>query len=139
MIIWKFRKIRKARIGKFKNLVKVLAGRRPLRRGIVSRPVIRSPKKPHSGKRATVKFYIPRYRNTVKNYAYVAQKDGRRKLKKYDVVFVRGGHRRDIPAMKYIAVYGVRTKWGKTSSSLRGLTGFIKNARSKYGAKGREF
>lgn len=109
MIFKKFNKRRKARFGKFQNNTKVLSGRRPLRRGIVSKPVLRSPKKPHSGKRATVKFYIPRFRK-IKNYAYVAQKDGRRKLKKYDVVFVRGGHRRDIPAMKYFAVFGVRTK-----------------------------
>lgn len=132
------RKRRCARKGKFQNLTKVLSGRRPLRRGIVSKVVIRSPKKPHSGKRATVKFYVPKYRNKVKNYAYIGQKDGRRRLKKYDTIFVRGSHRRDIPAMKYAAVFGVRTKWGKTSSSLRGLTGLMKNARSKYGAKRKE-
>jgi ribosomal protein S12 len=116
-----------------KNKKKLLSGRRPLRRGIVSKAVLRSPKKPHSSKRATVKFYI-QYRPKMKNYAYVLGEGAKRRLRKYDVIFFRGGRRRDIPAMKYTAVYGVRTK-GQKSTTLIGLIGQRKKARSKYGAR----
>jgi small subunit ribosomal protein S12 len=125
---------KKSAARKVKNRIKLLSGRRPLRRGIVTKAVLRSPKKPHSGKRATVKFHVPRFKK-MKNYAYIMAQDGRRRMKKYDVIFFRGGRRRDIPAMKYTAVYGVRTKRGGKHSSLRGLTEEINNARSKYGAK----
>jgi len=116
-----------------KNRIKLLSRRRPLRRGIVSKAVLRSPKKPHSSKRATVKFYIQFHPN-MKNYAYVLGEGAKRRLRRYDVIFFRGGRRRDIPAMKYTAVYGVRTK-GQKSTSLIGLTGQRKKARSKYGAR----
>jgi len=104
-----------------------------MRKGIVTKPVIRSPKKPHSAKRATVKFVIQK-KLKLKNYAYILGKDGKHRMKKYDTIFFRGGRRRDIPAMKYTAVYGVTTKGSKVSS-LIGMTGLIKNARSKYGAR----
>jgi len=125
------RKIRTKRKNKVKK--RLLRGRCPLRRAVVTRPVIRSPKKPHSAKRATVKFIIAKG-SKLKNYAYVLGKDGKHRLKRYDTIFFRGGRRRDIPAMKYTAVNGVKTKGGK-SGSLPGLTGLIKNARSKYAAK----
>ena len=59
---------------------------------------------------------------------------GRRRLKKYDTIYFRGGRRRDIPAMKYTVVHGVTTKTGKFGS-LPGLTGQRTKARSKYAAK----
>jgi ribosomal protein S12 len=104
-----------------------------MRAGTVLRAVLRSPKKPHSSKRATVKFSISR-KLKHKNYAYVTAEGGRRRLKKFDSIFFRGGRRRDIPAMKYTVMYGVRTKRGKTSS-LPGLMGQRTKARSKYGSK----
>ncbi len=139
-------KVRAAR--RYKNGKKLLCRRRPLRRGTVSRPVLRSPKKPHSAKRATVKFEIrpPREirrkyrkskhapRNKLKNYAYIPAEGGRARLKRYDTIYFRGGRRRDIPAMKYTAVHGVVTKKG-ASSSLNGLSGQRMRARSKYAAK----
>jgi ribosomal protein S12 len=124
-------KVRPAR--KYKNKKKLLSRRRPLRRAVVSKAVLRSPKKPHSSKRATVKFVIQKNRK-LKNYAYILAEGGRRRLKKYDVIYFRGGRRRDIPAMKYTAVHGVTTSTGK-SGSLPGLTGQRTKGRSKYAAK----
>jgi len=95
--------------------------------------VLRSPKKPHSSKRATVKFVIQKDKR-LKNYAYILGEGGKRRLKKYDVIYFRGGRRRDIPAMKYTAVFGVVTSTGK-SGSLPGLTGQRHKSRSKYAAK----
>jgi ribosomal protein S12 len=118
---------------KYKNKTKLLARRRPMRRAVVRAAVLRSPKKPHSSKRATVKFEI-RGKPRLRNYAYVLGEGGRRRLKKWDLIFFRGGHRRDIPAMKYTAMHGVTTKNGK-SASLAGLTFQRKKARSKYAAK----
>jgi ribosomal protein S12 len=115
------------------NRKKLLSGRRPLRRAIVAKAVLKDPKKPHSAKRATVKFYVQRNRKLT-NYAYIPAEDGRRRLKRFDVIFFRGGRRRDIPAMKYVAVYGVRTK-GQKTTTLRGLTGQRKKSRSKYAAR----
>jgi len=100
---------------------------------VVFAAVPRSPKKPHSSKRATVKFVIQKNRK-LKNYAYILGEGGHGRLKKYDVIYFRGGRRRDIPAMKYTAVNGVTTKTGK-SGSLHGLTGQRTKGRSKYGAK----
>jgi ribosomal protein S12 len=125
------RKYKKARY--VKNKIKLLSGRRPMRRAIVTKAVLRAPKKPHSAKRATVKFII-QFFPKMKNYAYILGEGGKKRLKKYDVIFFRGGRRRDIPAMKYTAIHGVRTKNGKTGS-LHGLIGQRKKARSKYGAK----
>ena len=127
-----FIKIRSSR--KIKNKKKLLCGRRPLRKAVVTKDVLRSPKKPHSAKRATVKFSIQKNPKKLKNYAYILGEGGRRRLKKYDVIFFRGGRRRDIPAMKYTAVHGVVTKTGE-SASLPGLSGQRTKARSKYGAK----
>jgi ribosomal protein S12 len=118
---------------KYKNKKKLLSRRRPLRRAVVTKPVLRKPKKPHSSNRATVKFIIQKNWR-LKNYAYILGEGGRARLKKYDVIYFRGGRRRDIPAMKYTAVNGVTAKTGK-SGSLHGLTGLRKKARSKYGAK----
>lgn len=117
----------------YKNRYKLLSRRRPLRRGVVTKAVLRSPKKPHSSKRATVKFNIQSDKR-LKNYAYILGEGGRKKLKKYDVIYFRGGRRRDIPAMKYTAVHGVTTSTGK-SSSLLGLHGQRTKSRTKYGAK----
>lgn len=125
------RKKRSAR--KYNNRKKLLSRRRPLRLGIVTKAVLRSPKKPHSSKRATVKFHI-RNSPKLKNYAYILGEGGRRRLKKYDTIYFRGGRRRDIPAMRYTAVHGVTTKKG-SSGSLPGLTGQRTKARSKYAAK----
>jgi ribosomal protein S12 len=104
-----------------------------MRMAVVTQAVLRSPKKPHSSKRATVKFTIKKNK-ALKNYAYVPAEGGNRRLKKYDTIFFRGGRRRDIPAMKYTAMYGVRTSTGE-ESSLRGLTEQRTNARSKYAAR----
>ena len=104
-----------------------------MRMGIVTQALLKSPKKPHSSKRAAVKFVIKKNKS-LKNYAYVLAEGGRRRLKKYDTIFFRGGRRRNIPAMKYTAIYGVRTTTGE-ESSLRGLTGQRTKARSKYAAK----
>jgi ribosomal protein S12 len=117
----------------YKNKVKLLSRRRPLRRAVVTASVLRSPKKPHSAKRAAVKFIIQKNWR-LKNYAYILGEGGRARLRRYDTIFFRGGHRRDIPAMKYTAVYGVTTKTGK-SGSLLGLTGQRNKARSKYAAR----
>jgi len=116
-----------------KTKKKLLSRRRPLRRGVVTKAVLRSPKKPHSSKRATVKFAIQKDKR-LKNYAYILGEGAKRRLKKYDIIYFRGGHRRDIPAMKYTAVYGVVTSTGK-SGSLPGLTGQRRKSRSKYAAK----
>jgi small subunit ribosomal protein S12 len=128
---YEFLKHRSAR--EYKNKKKLLSRRRPLRRGVVTKAVLRSPKKPHSSKRATVKFCIQKDKR-LKNYAYILGEGGRRRLKKYDIIYFRGGHRRDIPAMKYTAVHGVTTSTGK-SGSLHGLTNQRTKSRSKYAAK----
>lgn len=112
----------------FKNKIKLLNGA-PMKLGIVTKAVLRSPKKPHSAKRATVKFHLIGKRFK-KNYCFIGGVGGRDTCNRpYDKLMFRGGRRRDIPALKYCAVFGYK----------RGTVGprapaLCQNARSKYGA-----
>lgn len=126
------RYIVKARPSRHKwNRKALLSGRRPLRMAIVTKVLDRvTPKKPHSGLRKAVKFDI-KYKKRLKNRAYLMGIGAKELLSKHFTIFFRGGRRKDIPAMKYTAVYGVRTKNNKTTR-LMSLPGRIR-ARSKYG------
>jgi ribosomal protein S12 len=68
-----------------------------------------------------------------KDYAYLGGQNARSELKKFDIIYIRGGRRRDLPAMKYTAVRRPESyaatypnKFLPLSSKLR------RNARSKY-------
>jgi ribosomal protein S12 len=98
---------------------------------MTTRAVLRSPKKPHSGKRATVKFNLMGQK-WKKNYCYINGIGGRTVCNaKYESFLFAGGRRRDIPALKYTAVRGYR---GRGGGALGGIAGY-RNARSKFGTK----
>jgi len=116
-----------------KKRTSLLCGYKPMRRGVVRRVLLEvTPKKPHSAKRKAVAFEII-YRSKLKNRAYLKGVGAGELLKKHDTIFFNGGRRRDVPAMKYTAMYGVETI-NKKRGSLERLPN-RKNARSKYGIK----
>merc|ERR1712014_86371 len=93
----------------------------PQKKGICSKLVLRTPKKPNSALRKIVKL---RLTNNKTVYAYIPGEG--HNLQTYSTVLVRGGRVKDLPGIKY---HLVRGKFDFAGLSLR------KNARSKYGTK----
>lgn len=93
----------------------------PQKRGICSKLVLRTPKKPNSALRKIVKL---RLSNKKLIYAYIPGEG--HTLQAYSIVIIRGGRVKDLPGIKYHLVRG--------KLDFRGLTN-RKTSRSKYGTK----
>lgn len=92
----------------------------PQKKGICSRVLILSPKKPCSARRKVVEVFIPSLKKLV--IAYIPGIG--HSLVKFSRVLIRGGSRPDLPGVHYILVRG--------KYDLHGLL-LRKKARSKYG------
>jgi small subunit ribosomal protein S12 len=75
----------------------------PQKKGQCDKFVIKSPKKPHSARRKTVRVLL--YSTRQKIYGYITSMGYG--IRKYSNVLLRGGRRRDIPGMKYTLIRGV--------------------------------
>lgn len=93
----------------------------PQKRGICSKLVLRTPKKPNSALRKIVKL---RLSNKKLVYAYIPGEG--HTLQAYSLVIIRGGRVKDLPGIKYHLVRG--------KLDFKGLSN-RKTSRSKYGTK----
>jgi small subunit ribosomal protein S12 len=93
----------------------------PQKRGICSKLVLRTPKKPNSALRKIVKL---RLSNNKLVYAYIPGEG--HNLQEYSIVIIRGGRVKDLPGIKYHLVRGKLDFSGISSR---------KTSRSKYGTK----
>lgn len=115
-------RIKTNRIQKFRRTrVLDLAGS-PQKKVIVTRLGIQKPKKPNSARRKILKVYIP----SIKKHAFCYIPAAGHSLQKFSRVLMRGGHRRDLPGMKYCGIRGVYDFLPPP---------FRKTARSKYGLR----
>ena len=93
----------------------------PQKKGICTRLVLRTPKKPNSALRKLAKL---RLTNKKLVYAYIPGEG--HNLKEYSTVIIRGGRVKDLPGVKYHIVRGVLDFSGLSKR---------KTSRSKYGTK----
>lgn len=93
----------------------------PQKKGICTKLVIRTPKKPNSALRKIVKL---RLSNSKRVYAYIPGEG--HNLQAYSTVIIRGGRVKDLPGIKYHLVRGKLDFSGLKSR---------KTSRSKYGTK----
>ncbi len=93
----------------------------PQKRGICTKLVLRTPKKPNSALRKIVKL---RLSNKKMVYGYIPGEG--HNLQEYSTVIIRGGRVKDLPGIKY---HLVRGKLDFNGLSTR------KTSRSKYGTK----
>merc|ERR1712100_904139 len=93
----------------------------PQRKGICSKLVLRTPKKPNSALRKIVKL---RLSNDKMVYAYIPGEG--HNLQAYSTVIIRGGRVKDLPGIKYHLVRGKLDFAGLSSRQ---------TSRSKYGTK----
>ena len=113
---------KKSRIKKKKiNKTPALEGC-PQKKGICTKLVLRTPKKPNSALRKLAKLKLT---NKKRIYAYIPG-EGEHHLQEYSNVIVRGGRVKDLPGIKYHLVRGKLD-----------FPGLIKRktSRSKYGTK----
>nr|YP_010516647.1 ribosomal protein S12 [Haslea pseudostrearia]UXN44190.1 ribosomal protein S12 [Haslea pseudostrearia] len=113
---------KKSRIKKSKrNTTPALEGC-PQKKGICTKLVLRTPKKPNSALRKLAKLKLT---NKKRIYAYIPGEGGHN-LQEYSNVIVRGGRVKDLPGIKY---HLVRGKLDFSGLAKR------KTSRSKYGTK----
>ena len=93
----------------------------PQKKGICSKLVLRTPKKPNSALRKIVKL---RLTNDKMVYAYIPGEG--HNLQAYSTVIIRGGRVKDLPGIKYHLVRGKLDFAGLSSR---------RTSRSKYGTK----
>ena len=93
----------------------------PQKKGICSKLVLRTPKKPNSALRKIVKL---RLTNDKMVYAYIPGEG--HNLQAYSTVIIRGGRVKDLPGIKYHLVRGKLDFAGLPSR---------RTSRSKYGTK----
>jgi small subunit ribosomal protein S12 len=94
----------------------------PQKKGICTKLVLRTPKKPNSALRKLAKLKLS---NKKRIYAYIPG-EGEHNLQEYSNVIVRGGRVKDLPGIKYHLVRGKLDFQGLTKR---------KTSRSKYGTK----
>ena len=111
---------KKGRIKKKLNKIPAL-DKCPQKRGICSKLVLRTPKKPNSALRKIVKL---RLSNNKMVYAYIPGEG--HNLQEYSIVIMRGGRVKDLPGIKYHLIRGKLDFSGVSSR---------KTSRSKYGTK----
>jgi small subunit ribosomal protein S12 len=93
----------------------------PQKKGICTKVVLRTPKKPNSALRKLVKVRL-----TNKKHVYVYIPGEGHNLQEYSNVLIRGGRVKDLPGIKYHLIRG--------KLDFSGLKG-RKTSRSKYGTK----
>jgi len=93
----------------------------PQKKGICTKLVLRTPKKPNSALRKLAKVKLT---NRKFIYAYIPGEG--HNLQEYSTVLVRGGRVKDLPGIKYHLVRGKRDFLGLSTR---------KTSRSKYGTK----
>lgn len=93
----------------------------PQKRGVCTRVMTKTPKKPNSALRKVARV---RLSNGYEVWAYIGGEG--HNLQEHAVVLVRGGRVKDLPGVRYHIVRG--------SLDLQGVTD-RKNGRSKYGTK----
>ena len=93
----------------------------PQKKGICTKLVLRTPKKPNSALRKLAKL---RLTNKKLVYAYIPGEG--HNLKEYSTVLIRGGRVKDLPGVKYHIVRGILDFSGLSKR---------KTSRSKYGTK----
>ena len=94
----------------------------PQKKGICTKLVLRTPKKPNSALRKLAKLKLT---NKKRIYAYIPG-EGEHNLQEYSNVIIRGGRVKDLPGIKYHLVRGKLDFAGMTTR---------KTSRSKYGTK----
>jgi small subunit ribosomal protein S12 len=94
----------------------------PQKKGICTKLVLRTPKKPNSALRKLAKLKLT---NKKKVYAYIPG-EGEHNLQEYSNVIIRGGRVKDLPGIKYHLVRGKLDFAGMKTR---------KTSRSKYGTK----
>ena len=93
----------------------------PQKKGLCTKLVLRTPKKPNSALRKLVKLKLT---NQKRVYAYIPGEG--HNLKEYSTVLIRGGRVKDLPGVKYHLI--------RNKLDLKGLKK-RKTSRSKYGTK----
>jgi small subunit ribosomal protein S12 len=93
----------------------------PQKKGVCTKLVLRTAKKPNSGLRKLVKLLLT---NKKRIYAYIPGEG--HNLKEYSTVLIRGGRVKDLPGIKYHLVRGKLDFLGLKNR---------KTSRSKYGTK----
>jgi small subunit ribosomal protein S12 len=93
----------------------------PQKKGLCTKLVVRTPKKPNSALRKLVKL---RLSNAKRVYAYIPGEG--HNLQEYSTVLMRGGRVKDLPGVKYHLVRGKLDFLGLKNR---------KTSRSKYGTK----
>ena len=93
----------------------------PQKKGICTKLVIRTPKKPNSALRKLVKLRLSNQKHI---YAYIPGEG--HNLQEYSTVLMRGGRVKDLPGVKYHLIRG--------KLDLSGIKN-RKTSRSKYGSK----
>ncbi len=93
----------------------------PQKKGVCTKLVLRTPKKPNSALRKLVKL---RLTNQKRVYAYIPGEG--HNLQEYSTVLMRGGRVKDLPGVKYHLVRGKLDFSGLKNR---------KTSRSKYGTK----
>lgn len=93
----------------------------PQKKGICTKLVVRTPRKPNSALRKLVKLKLTNHKLT---YAYIPGEG--HNLQVYSTVLMRGGKVKDLPGVKY---HLIRNKFDLNGVKNR------KSSRSKYGTK----
>jgi small subunit ribosomal protein S12 len=93
----------------------------PQKKGLCTKLVVRTPKKPNSALRKLVKL---RLSNAKRVYAYIPGEG--HNLQEYSTVLMRGGRVKDLPGVKYHLIRGKLDFLGLKNR---------KTSRSKYGTK----
>lgn len=96
----------------------------PQKKGICTKLVLRTPKKPNSALRKLAKLRL-----TNKKFVYAYIPGEGHNLKEYSTVIIRGGRVKDLPGIKYHIIRGKLDFSGLVTR---------KTARSKYGTKKNE-
>lgn len=116
--------LKKARSGKVKRVKLLALAGAPMRRGVVYKVDIMTPRKPNSAKRKIVKVRLTFNKKRV--FANIPGMG--HKLREYSVVMVRGGSAKDLPGVNYGLIRGSLDFIHKEEFERR-------NRRSKFGVK----
>ena len=113
---------RNKRINKIKRNKTPALDKCPQKKGICTKLVLRSPKKPNSALRKLARLKLS---NKKRVYAYIIPGEGHN-LQEYSTVLIRGGRVKDLPGVKYHLIRGKLDFLGLKNR---------KTSRSKYGTK----
>lgn len=117
-------RVKKEKIVRVKRSRKALLRSNPHKVGYREKILTKAPKKPHSAKRRVANIKIYGYHGVFLRKTYCCIPGINHSLQKHSKVLIRGGRRRDIPNLHYVAVRG--------KLDLRAVQN-RKSSRSKYG------